>query len=247
VKNLNNMVELKNKNALITGASSGIGEAIVNSLAEKGVNLCLIGRNVKKLTQIKERFKSLSIKIELYEADLSKEEELKGIADFFTSNFSTLDILIHSAGIISTGSTEQAPVIDLKLHLNINYVAPYIITQSLLPVMRKSKGQIVFVNSSAIQRPIGNLGQYSSSKYALKGLADSLREEINADGIRVTSIYPGKTASVMQKRLYHESNKPYQPEKLLQPEDIAITIRNILQLPMTAEITEIFIRPMQKS
>jgi short-subunit dehydrogenase len=241
------MVELKNKNALITGASSGIGEAIAGCLAEKGVNLCLIGRNVAKLTQIKERFKNHSLRIEFYKANLSKEEELKGIADFFNHNFSTLDILVHSAGVILTGSTEQASVEDLKLHFNINYLAPYIITKSLLPVIRKSKGQIIFINSSAIQRPIGNLGQYSSSKYALKGMADSLREEINADGIRVTSIYPGKTASVMQERLYHESNKPYQPEKLLQPKDIAITILNILQLPMTAEITEIFIRPMQKS
>jgi short-subunit dehydrogenase len=241
------MVELKNKNALITGASSGIGEAIAGALAEKGANLCLIGRNIAKLSRLKERFKKHPVKIELYRADLSKEEELKGITDFFTSKFSTLDILVHSAGMISTGSTEQASAENLKLHLNVNYLAPYIITQSLLPVIRKSKGQIVFINSSAIQRPIGNLGQYSSSKYALKGLADSLREEINADGIRVTSIYPGKTASEMQKKLYCENNKPYQPEKLLQPEDIAITIRNILQLPMTAEITEIFIRPMQKS
>lgn len=241
------MVELKNKNALITGASSGIGEAITSSLAEKGVNLCLIGRNIEKLSRIKERFKNHSVRIELYRADLSKEEELKGIADFFTGKFSTLDILIHSAGVILTGSTEQASVKDLKLHFNINYMAPFIITQSLLPVMRKSRGQIVFINSSAIQRPIGNLGQYSSSKYALKGLADSLREEINEDGIRVTSIYPGKTASVMQKNLHKKGNKPYQPEKLLQPEDIAITIENMLQLPITAEITEIFIRPMQKS
>jgi short-subunit dehydrogenase len=241
------MVELKNKNALITGASSGIGEAIACALAEKGVNLCLIGRNIAKLSRIKERFKKHPVIVELYRADLSKEEELKGITDFFIDKFPTLDILIHSAGVISTGSTEQTPVESLQLHLNVNYVAPYIITQSLLPLIRKSKGQIVFINSSAIQRPIGNLGQYSSSKYALKGLADSLREEINADGIRVTSIYPGKTASDMQKRLYHESNKPYEPEKLLQPEDIAITIENMLQLPMTAEITEIFIRPMQKS
>ena len=244
---MNHLLDLKHKNALITGATSGIGEATALILAQMQVNLCLVGRNEQKLNMIKKDLSKSPVKIEVLKADLSDEDQLKKITDFYTGHFSTLDILIHSAGVILTGPTEHAAVKDLKLHMNVNYLAPYFITQSLLPLLRKSRGQIVFVNSSAIQRPIGNLGQYSSSKYALKGLADSLREEINKDGIRVLSIYPGKTATAMQEKLYRENNKPYQAEKLLQPEDVAITILNAIRLPRTAEITEIYIRPMQKS
>jgi short-subunit dehydrogenase len=247
MNHLHQLLELKNKNALITGATSGIGEAIAGILAQSNVNLCLTGRNEQKLNQIKKGLNHLPVKTEVLKADLAMEDQLKGITDFYADHFSTLDILIHNAGVIITGPVEKASVGDLKMQFNVNYLAPYLLTQSLLPMIRKSKGQIVFINSSAIQRPMGNLAQYASSKYALKGLADSLREEINAYGIRVLTIYPGKTATSMQEKLHHENNKSYQPKKLLQPEDIAITILNAIQLPITAEITEIFIRPMQKS
>lgn len=247
MNNLNDILNLENKNALITGATGGIGEAIAFQFAQLRMNLCLTGRNESKLKKIKKNLEKLSPKIEIITANLADEEQLKKIVDFYKKNYSTLDILVHSAGVILTGPAETASVEGLKLHLGVNYVAPFIITKSLLPVIRESKGQIVFVNSSAIQRPIGNLGQYTSSKFALKGLADSLREEVNADGIRILSIYPGKTATTMQKNLYHQANKRYIAEKLLQPEDVAIAILNAILMPMTAEITEIFIRPMQKS
>ncbi len=244
---INNILELKNKNALITGATSGIGEAMVHLLAEKGVNLCLVGRNEKKLNQLKNNLKDYFVRIEVLKIDLTDEKDLLAVSDYFKKNFPSLDILIHSAGVISTGSTEVASLEDLKIQLNVNYFAPYILTKSLLQLIKSSKGQIVFVNSSAIQKPTRNLSQYTSSKFALKGFADALREEINADGVRIISIYPGKTATNMQEKLYKKDNKKYQPEKLLQPSDVALGILNALQLPMTAEITDIFIRPMQKS
>ena len=100
------------------------------------------------------------------------------------------------------------------------------------------------MNSSVIQRAIPALGQYSSSKFALKGLADSLREEVNPYGIRVLSIYPGKTATSMQEKIFLENGNSYRPESLLQPEDISDIIICSLTLPRTAEVTEIYIRPM---
>ena len=216
-------------------------------LSEKKVKLCLVGRNVEKLRAIKEKLLKFSPKIEICPADLKNEDDIKSISCFVEKEFGALDILIHSAGVIAFDKIETASLDNLDWQFQINYRAPYLITQSLLPTLKETQGQIVFINSSAIQRAIPNLVQYSSSKFALKGLADSLREEINPYGIRVLSIYPGQTASAMQKKLYKEKSTTYRPDHLLQPEDISDVVIHSLMLPRTAEITELFIRPMLKA
>jgi NADP-dependent 3-hydroxy acid dehydrogenase YdfG len=89
--------------------------------------------------------------------------------------------------------------------------------------------------------------QYDSTKHALKALADSLRGEINRHGVRVLSVYLGRTASEMQEGIYRMEGRPYRPEILLQPDDVASVVVNALGLPRTAEVTDISIRPMIKS
>jgi len=238
------MIDLKNKIALITGASSGIGNAVAFGLAEKRVKLCLVGRNVEKLQSLKGILLHYSANIEICRSDLTNEEDVKSISSFVEKKFGTVDILIHSAGLLSMGAVENAGLDSFNLHFKVNCLAPFVITQSLLSSLKETQGQIVFINSSAIQRAIPSLVQYSSSKFALKGFADTLREEVNPYGIRVLSIYPGQTATPMQEKIYFEKGKAYQPECLLQPKDIADVIIHSLMLPNTAEITEIFIRPM---
>ena len=89
--------------------------------------------------------------------------------------------------------------------------------------------------------------QYDSTKHALRAIADSLRGEINEHGVRVLSVYLGRTASEMQEQICQMEGKPYRPELLLQPNDVASVILNALSLPRTAEVTDIWIRPMIKS
>lgn len=238
------MVDLENQVAVVTGASTGIGNSIALGLAEKKVNLCLVGRNVDRLKKQREILIQNSPKVTICKADLSNESDINKISTAVLKEFGTASILIHSAGFLSMGAVENAQRDSLDLHFKVNYLAPYLITQSLLPTLKETQGQIVFINSSAIQRAIPNLVQYTSSKFALKGLADTLREEINPFGVRVLSIYPGQTASAMQKKLYKEKALTYQPERLLQPEDISDIIICSLMLPRTAEVTEIYIRPM---
>jgi NADP-dependent 3-hydroxy acid dehydrogenase YdfG len=112
----------------------------------------------------------------------------------------------------------------------------------------KARGQVVFVNSSAAlsaKRP--DVGQYSAMKHALKAIADSLREEVNPKGIRVLTVYLGRTATPMQAAIYQREGGEYHPEALLQPEDVASVVVQTLLLPSTAEVTDISMRPMQKS
>ena len=159
-----------------------------------------------------------------------------------------LDVLIHCAGVVCQGRMEDARVEDLDLQYATNVRAPYVLTKRLLPLLIASRGQIVFVNSSAgltAMRP--ETGQYSATKHALRAIADSLRAEVNPKGVRVMSLYLGRTATPMQEALFREEGKDYRPEMLLQPEDVAAVVVQTLMLPPTAEVTDISIRPMRKS
>ena len=135
----------------------------------------------------------------------------------------------------------------LDLHYKVNLRAPYLLTQGLLPQVKAQQGQIVFVNSTAALRAGANASQYASTKHALKAVADSLREEVNAAGVRVLSLFLGRTASPMQAGVYEMERRKYSPELLMQPEDVAAVVINTLMLPRTAEVTEVSMRPCVKS
>jgi len=128
-----------------------------------------------------------------------------------------------------------------------NLRAHYALTQALLPMLRKRPGQIVFINSSAGLRSPANVGQFSATQHALRAVADSLRDEVNSDGIRVLSVYPGRTATPRMAALFEKEGRPYRGEFLMQPEDIAAMVIHTLCLPRTAEVTDISMRPLMKS
>jgi NADP-dependent 3-hydroxy acid dehydrogenase YdfG len=105
----------------------------------------------------------------------------------------------------------------------------------------------VFINSTVVFAPQANVGQYAATQHAVRSFADTLREEINPDGIRVVSVYPGRTASPLQARIHSLEGKPYVPERLLQPGDIAEVVLKVLTVPSTVEITDVRVRPAIKS
>jgi NAD(P)-dependent dehydrogenase (short-subunit alcohol dehydrogenase family) len=241
------MISLENHVAVVTGASSGIGKAIASGLARKKAALCLVGRSAAELEKLKEDLIQDAPNVAICKADLAREADVNNAAAAVLKAFGRVDILVHSAGFLSLGAVEHGTRESLDLHFKVNFSAPYFLTQALLPALKKTRGQIVFINSSAVQRAIPGLAQYSSAKFALKGLADCLREEINPHGVRVVSIYPGQTATPMQRQLHQEKDKLYQPEQLLQPDDIADVVIHSMTLSRRAELTDIYIRPMVNS
>lgn len=240
------MSSLKGQIAVITGASSGIGESIALALAKIGVQLCLLGRNLERLEVIAEMARKDSPLVKCYCIDLTEDEDIQKLKKKLKMDFKKIDLLIHSAGVISIGRLEFAPVKDFDWQYKTNVRAPFLLTQTLLPMLRSGKGQIVFINSSAGLNAGVNIGQYSATKSALKAIADSFRNELNKEGICVLSVYPGRTATPMQKTVLKTEGKKYKPRLLLQPEDIAITVINALSMPRSAEITDINIRPLLK-
>src|SRR6516164_6241558 len=120
------------------------------------------------------------------------------------------------------------------------------ILQQVLPLLVESSGQVIFINSTQALKAAAGVGQYAATKHAMKAVADSLRDEVNAKGVRVTSIFLGRTATELQRAIFAEEKRPYPPERLIQPADVAEIVLSLLKLPRTSEATDIILRPMQK-
>ena len=236
-----------NKIAVVTGGSSGIGRAISLSLAAQGAMLCLVGRKLETLNAVAKKARATASGVLSYPTDLTLDEDIEELTSRLQEDFEYIDMLIHSAGVISPGRIEAAPIHDLDWQYRTNVRAPYVLTQALLPMLRACRGQIVFMNSTVGLNANANVGQYAATKHALKALADTLRAEVNADGVRVLSVFLGRTATPMQAAVHQMERATYHPERLMQPEDVAAVVINAMSLPRTAEVTDISIRPMSKS
>jgi NADP-dependent 3-hydroxy acid dehydrogenase YdfG len=241
-----NMDSLSGQTALVTGGGSGVGAAVSVALARAGANVHLVGRSRQKLEAVAARVRSLGSKATCHSLDLGTSlGQSRGVHQLLRV-LSQLDMLVQSAGVYSAGSIAQASLADFDRQYQTNVRAPYILVQSLLPMLKLRRGQVVFINSSSGITAKANAAQYDSTKHALRAIADSLRAEVNPHGVRVLSVYLGRTASAMQEQICRDEGKPYHPELMLQPHDVASVIVNSLCLPRTAEVTDIHIRPMNK-
>ena len=237
-------MKLEGKTALVTGGNSGIGRATALALAELGCRLHLVGRDETKLNETVQAVSERGGTGVAYPVDLSKDEELEGFCKRFIAGVDQLDLLVHSAGMVVLGSVAEQDVATFDAHYRVNLRAPYALTQCLLPLLLTAQGQIVFVNSGAGLNAKGNWSQYAASKHGLRALADSLREEVKGR-VKVLSIYPGRTASDMQRKVREMEGEAYEPDVFIQPEDVAEQIVAVLGLPRSAEVTDLTIRPGQ--
>jgi NADP-dependent 3-hydroxy acid dehydrogenase YdfG len=241
------MSAFENRVAVVTGASSGIGRKIVSELAVRGASVCLLGRRLEKMDAVIATLPLLSSKNRGYEVDLGVDKDILDTVEKIKRDFGQIDVLVHSAGDFCMGEVARARIEDFDRLYRTNVRAPYLLTQLLLPLIKESKGQVVFINSTAGMHARAKVSQYAATKHALKAIADSLREEINADGVRVLSVYPGRTATPMQKAVHDLEGKAYRPEFFMQPDDVAVMVVSALSLPRSAEVTDIMVRPFVKT
>jgi NAD(P)-dependent dehydrogenase (short-subunit alcohol dehydrogenase family) len=230
--------------ALVTGAGSGVGQAIALGLAALGASVCLVGRKRRALDAVADDVKRRGGQPVICPADLTADDGLRDVVDEVTTRFEGLDVLVHSAGAIACGPVESAPVRTLDSQYAVNVRAPFVLTQALLPLLRRRRGHVVFVNSTAGHTARAGVSQYAATKHALRALGDALRDEVNPLGIRVLSVFLGRTATPMQAAVHQAEGRPYRPERLVQPTDVAAAVLSALQLPRTAEMTELRLRPM---
>lgn len=225
---------------LVTGASGGIGSAISLELLAAGAKVILTGRSKARLQNVVPR--TGGERIELLEADLTDAAAVQNVGSRVAQQ-GRLDALILSSGIYERSDSPET----FRLQLAANVLGPYALIQVLLPLLVQNQGQIVFINSSQALRASATVGQYAATMHAAKAVADSLRDEINERGVRVMTLYLGRTAGERQRRIFELEGRAYPPETLIQPSDVARTVVYLLQMPKTAEVTDLMIRPMKKN
>ena len=233
--------------AIVTGAGSGIGRAVALALAAQGSSIWLAGRRLQALETVASQVALAGGTARCWQIDLTRDDEIDLLARTAGGESAGLDLLVHSAGEIRIGPMGTSAVDDFDAQYRINLRAPYLLTQRLLPQLRAARGQVVFVNSQAGLSAGANVAQYAATKFGLRALADSLRAEVNGDGVRVLSVYPGRTATPMQERLHEmEGRTEYHPQRLAQPDDVAGLVVHAPLLPRTSEVTDLTMRPMRK-
>ncbi|MGH9894567.1 MAG: SDR family oxidoreductase [bacterium] len=239
-------MRLQGRVCVVTGASSGIGRAMVHHLAQEGATLCLVGRNPAALQDLVREVGQGGRPSASYKADLTVDTDIEDLRLQLERDWAGVDVLIHSAAVIALGSMEAASIEAFDRQYRTNLRGPYLLTQTLLPMLRRRRGQVVFMNSTVGLTAKGGSGSYSATKHGLKAVADSLRDEVNADGMRVLSVFLGRTATPMQSAIHEAEGKPYSPDRLIQPNDVAEIIVSVLALPRTAEVTDLWVRPAVK-
>lgn len=200
----------KSQVALISGASGGIGGAIAAALAAEGAEVHALSRTAQE-----------NDRYIWHLTDLADDDAMEMTARRVAKLLDRLDIVVHAAGDYATGAIADAPVADLDRLWRTNVRAPYVLTQALVPALAAREGSVVFINSSIWANARSGTGAYATSKYALKAIADALRDELNPAGVRVLSVFPGRTASAMQESIFAYEGRSYDPDTLLQPNDIA--------------------------
>jgi NADP-dependent 3-hydroxy acid dehydrogenase YdfG len=234
--------------AVVTGASSGIGRAVAIALARRGSTVHLVARRAGQLEEVAAEIGGAGGTAVAHPADLTDDRDQAALAMELSSlGISRLDVVVHAAGAFAHGAVADTAIDDLDALYRCNVRAPFRLTQALLPLLEAARGDVVFVNSTAGRSPRGSAGAYAATKAALWAFAEALRDEVNDAGVRVLTVFPGRTATPMQQRVHAAEGRPYNAALLLQPDDIASAIVAALELPATAEMTEIRIRPARKT
>ena len=213
------MTDLKNKNALITGAGKGIGKAIALALAKEGVNIILVARTQEEIDSVAAKIRSLRVKALAITADVADINSVNSAVEKALAEFDTIDILINNAGIAAFGKFLELEPTDWERIIQVNLMGTYYVTRAVLPNMiERQTGDIINISSTAGLSGNALTSAYSASKFAVLGLTESLMQEVRKHNIRVTALTPSTVATDMAKELKLTDGNP---DKVMQAEDMA--------------------------
>jgi NADP-dependent 3-hydroxy acid dehydrogenase YdfG len=217
--------------ALITGASGGIGSAIATTLAPTHTIL-LAGRPSARLDAVAERLGATTFPLDLTDTD-SIEASCEVVDE--------LDVLVHNAGLSIPGHFGDSHVDEWRATFDVNVFGAVALTLALLPALRQARGQVVFINSGSGRNVSPGMASYSASKFAFRAFADSLRTD--EPGLRVTTVFPGRTDTDMQRELVAFEGRDYNPAKFLRADTVAAVVANVVATPPDGHVHEVVIRP----
>lgn len=222
------MQSIKGKTAIITGGGRGIGRATAIALANEGVNVGLIGLNQENLDKVSVELQDANVKVATASADVTDLAAIEQATQKLKNELGAIDILINNAGTGKFGGFMELSPEEWKNIVDVNLMGVYNATRAVLPGMiEQSSGDIINISSTAGQKGAPVTSAYSSSKFAVMGLTESLALEVRKHNIRVTAMTP----STVVTDLAHESNLiTGDAEKVMHPEDLADLIVASLKL-----------------
>lgn len=221
-------------NALVTGASRGIGRAVARELSQTH-DVLLGARDQRLLRELADELPGARP----WEAELTDLDAVSAAVE----DIDRLDVLVHSAGVVELGSVAESSSEAWRRTFEVNVFAVVELTRLLLPALRAAGGHVVLINSTSGLTPRPNWGSYAASKFALRAFAEVLRAEEASHGIRVTSVFPGRTATDMQRGVRTAEGGEFEPENYLSPESVAASVLSAIRAGDEAHLTEIVVRP----
>lgn len=238
-------MDLANSHIVITGGTSGIGKATAFTLAERGANLLLLGRRRRALKSVCKEIKHAHPESKICVAgkcDVRNEKEVQKTIETFAKTYGKIDVLINNAGILDYGKLhKQQPKKWLDV-IHTNLYGTFLCTKFTLPYMIKRKqGHIINISSVYGKQASPDSSAYCASKYGVRGLSESLRQEVGKYNIKVSVVHPSTTSTNIFK------GTPFRPDqkKTLAPEDIARAILSILTTSAIAVVSEIDVVPLK--
>ncbi len=239
---------LKQKVAVITGASKGIGKATAELLAAQGMHVVTVARSKELLhAQAEELQKKYDVTVLPIAADVSTEEGAKRVYQSVTQRFQSVDILINNAGVGKYGSLDAVSAEDYDWIFNTNMRSSFLCTKMFLPDMKKQKqGWIIFVGSVAGLRGLPHEAVYCASKFAQYGFAQALDYEVRKLGIKVSYIAPGGVHTEFAIGTGRSHDDPIM-QNMMDAEDVAETILFTLRQTEKARLFLLGVRPLQEA
>jgi len=239
---------LAGKVALVTGASSGIGEATASALAAAGAKVAVAARRADRLSALAGRIEKAGGKALAIEADIASNGDIAAMVDKVVAEWGRLDILVNNAGIMLLSPAAEADLDDWRRMIELNLIGLMATTKAALPHLKAAKGHIVNVSSVAGRVANPGASAYAATKFGVVAFSESLRREVYADKVRVTVIEPGLVRTELGDHITNAQSKAGLDHRLatmeaLTAEDIANAILYAVSQPPRVNVNEILIRP----
>ncbi len=236
-----------NKVVIVTGGSDGIGRALIDALIRAGARVATCGRQYDKLYALQLEYSQIMLHTMV--CDVSQEEECKRFIKSTVDTFGSIDILINNAGISMRSLFDDADTNVIRQMMDVNFMGAVYCTKFALPYIRKQKGTIVGISSTAGYRGLPGRSGYSASKFALQGWLEALRTELLDSGVHVMWVSPGFTSSNIRNKALNshgvgQGESPLNESKLMSAETCARYIlgaiekrKRVLVLTFTGKLT----------
>jgi NADP-dependent 3-hydroxy acid dehydrogenase YdfG len=246
------MAKLKDKVAVTTGASSGIGEATAEALAAEGAAVVVAAHREDRLEDLVERIEGNGSRALAVSCDVTDEDQAHDLIRKAKEEFGRVDIVVNNAGVMQLSKVEKGLSDEWRRMFDINVLGLLYVTDAAIQVMKEQgSGHLVNISSLASRGTRPALGVYSGTKTAVNAISEALRQELQGDNIRVTIIEPGAVETELPDHITDEEAREGISNLLaeldpLQPEDIAAAIAYCVTQPERVSINEMLIRPTQQ-